>query len=356
MLQGLEYIRPKLASGAAVAVDYRVAANGHIYLSSLDQTGFRTRSASDHAAQAAQLMRKYQELSPGIRARSDLARALGQAGMCAVTAGDLEQGLFQLEEEASTRKAILKESPTDVENRRELALAESFISGVEFAPHGIGLGREREARERMTEAVRLYRELVHEDPRNVSARNDLGLALPQFAALELRADPRRAESALREGIRIFESLPQALGGRDRHIGLLWSNLSSLLRQRNRLPEARAARAEAQEMYAHDNPADALARGDFLTLWSEEGQFALQTGDVRQAVAAYTRVWNALSPSLPAVREDIPAAFQMASCAASLAQAHARAGNSEAAAEWKTKSSGIWQAWKGRYPQVDRQLE
>jgi len=339
-----------------VAADYRIAANGHVYLSGLDQFEFRARSASEHAAQAVVLMRKYQALAPGIRPRTDLVRVLTESAMSAVTAGNLEQGLTQLEEATATREAILRENPTDVENRRELALSNVFISGIQFTPEGIGLGHESEARTHMTEAVRRYRDLVEEDPRNVSARNDLGLTLPLLAALERRDDPHGAESALREAIRLFESLPPPFGGRDRHIGLAWSNLCSFLRQRNRLPEARAALAEAARMYAHDSPTDGMARGDFVTLWSEQGQFALQTGDAKEALAAYTRMWTALSPSLPAASEDLSAAFQLATCAAGMARAQAKTGNPAEAAEWKAKSSAICQPWKGRYPQPDRQLD
>ena len=356
MLQGLSYIQPKLDSGQAVALDYRVAANGHTYLSSLEQFGFRIKSASQHDAQAVDLMRKYQELAPGVRARSDMARVLGQSGSTALSAGTLELALSRYEEDASARTAMLKENPNDVENRRELAFAYQMSGQIQCNPEGIGLGLEDAALANMSKALQLFRELVEADPKNASARHDLGLSLLPLAGLQERADPHAAESSLREGIRIFASLPPAFSARDRHLGLAWCELSSLLRKTNRLKEAQRALAEAQTFYAHDTPSDEMARGDFVTLWREQGQAALQAGEAEPAVTAYARIWKELAASRAAVKEDMFAAFSVATCAGGLAQAHALAGNAAEAEVWKAKSVELWQPWKGKYPHVDRLLE
>ncbi len=352
IVQGLGYIQPKLSSGKAAAADYRAAANGHIYLSNMDHLAFRAHSASAEAAQAVALMRKYQELSPGIRARVDLARLLLQAGSAAVTEGNLEQGLAQMKESVETREAIRKEEPRDPENLRGSALADESISGILFDPEGIALGREREALPLMEESIRLFRELMDEDPRNASAREDLALNLPQLAELE----PHQAASLLHESLILFESLPPTFAGRDRHIGLILCDLASLQRREKRLAEAGASLAEAERKYARENPADPLARGDFLVLWNQQAEFALRTGDSKAAVAAWMRVWNALSPFPAAAREDMSAAFQMAVCARSLSRAFAQGGDAAEAARWQVKSAEVWQGWKGRYPAADRQLD
>ena len=352
IVQGLSYIEPKLSSGKALAADYRAAANGHVYLSRMDHLAFRAHSSSVEAAQAVALMRKYQQLSPGIRPRIDLARILLQAGDAAVTEGNLALGLARIKESAEAREAIRKELPRDTENLRGLALADEWISSILFDPTGVSLGRETEARPLIEESIRLFRQLVNEDPRNASARDDLALNITQLAELE----PQNADRLLRESLSLFESLPPAYAGRDRHIGLILCDLASRMRRENRLPEARAFLADAEKKYARDNPADQLARGDFLVLWNEQAEFALQTGDAKAATAAWMRVWNRLSPSLAAAKEDMPAAFQIANCASSLARAFAKLNDAAEAARWKAKSTEIWQPWKGRDPRADRRLD
>jgi tetratricopeptide (TPR) repeat protein len=257
-----------------------------------------------------------------------------------------------MKESVETREAIRKEEPRDPENLRGLALADESISGILFDPEGIALGREREALPLMEESIRLFRELMDEDPRNASAREDLALNLPQLAELE----PHRAASLLHESLSLFESLPPTFAGRDRHIGLILCDLASLQRRENRLAEARASLAEAERKYARENPADPLARGDFLVLWNQQAEFALRTGDSKAAVAAWMRVWNALSPFPAAAREDMSAAFQMAVCARNLSRAFVQSSDAAEAARWQVKSAEVWQGWKGRYPAADRQLD
>ncbi len=333
--EALALLQPRLDSGRAEADDFRVAANAHAYLSTLEGNSHHARLASEHSAQAVALMRKYQANTPGIAARSNLSRALTIAGASATTSGELERGEKLIQEAISMREAIRGEEPLNTENRRELAVAEMFLANVEYQPEGPSLGHQAEGIEASRKYVTYLRELVAADARNVSYRHSLGLSLKELGDLE--PDPVQAESEMRESLKIMEALPPSFKQRERHIGLVWAALSSVLRKQGRIAEADAALSEAPRWFAHDNPRDAVARGDFLRLWAEQGE--------------YTKIWEALSPSLPDAAEDIGVAYDLASCAHKLAKSHPEAG-----AAWNAKAVEVWAPWRNRYPAVDRQLE
>jgi len=90
---------------------------------------------------------------------------------------------------------------------------------------------------------------------------------------------------------------------------MWCVLSKALKRQGKSAEARAALAKAPAFYAKENPRDGLAQGDFLRLWAEQGD--------------YDRIWESLSPSLAAAREDAMLPYDLAACALKLAKARIR---------------------------------
>jgi hypothetical protein len=337
--RGLEILQPVLDSGRAGAPELRVAANAYTYLAQMAQQAFQASSAGRNAAQAVDLMRRYQAETPGMRARSDLARALMVAGQAIGAMGDLARAASMLRESIAMREAIRRESPADVENRREWAVAALFLAHVEYQPGPPSLEDRAAAAESMSVHIRLMRELAEADPRNASARHDLAMALKDFAESGTGfslSTPAPAESALREGIALLESLPPASAGRDRHIGLLWTSLSAVLREHGRAADSRAALDTAARHYANENPADPLARGDFLSLWSEQNDWG--------------KVWQALQPTLPAAPEDVYAAYALAECAMRLSRLQPAAADA-----WRARAAAAWSPWKDRFPASTRAL-
>jgi len=340
--EGLGYVQPRIASGKASAAEFRAAANGHTYLSTLESTAYHARAASEESAQAVALMRRYQEMTPGVRPRSDLARALAASSQAATSAGEIERAEALAQESAAIRMTIARESPRDVENRRETAVQKGAIALLEFEPDGPSLGRLDKALPARREATQIDRELVEADPRNAEAKHDLALDLKEVADLEKLSNPRLAEAELREGLDLLESLPPTYRERNRHIGLLLAVLSGVLKQEHRAADAQAALRRAVPMYAKEDPADPRVLGDLQRLWEEQGEYA--------------RIWDALSPSIPAAREDIMAAYNLAHCALARAASEIRSGRQDAASEWSARATRIWEPWKGRYPIADRQLD
>ena len=337
MLEARALIEPMIHSGKAGPADFRVAANIHTYLSSLELQAFHGKLAAGYAVRAVELMRKYQLATPGMRARSDLARVMSVGGGAAASTGDLAGAAAMLRESRAMRQALYREFPTDTENRRELAISGIFLAGVLYHSGGLGLGQAAEARKQLEEGVRLMREMAAEDPKNDSARHDLGLILKELADNISDQDPRAAEAYLREGLRVLEARPAGSPARERHIGLLHAVLGGVLKSAGRGAEARQELAVAERGFAHENPADALARGDFVQLWYEQGDF--------------DRVWQSIGNTVQAAPEDLYAAYRLADCAP---------------APWprpiprrrpagRLRRGRPWAPWKGRYPEADRIL-
>jgi hypothetical protein len=320
ILDGLAILEPAIAAGKGGAQEFRTAANAHTYLSQIDQQELHGKRAAEHAAKGVELMRKYQAVTEGVRARSDLARAIVTLASAAASTGDLARSEALLGESLAMREAIYREKPLDVENRREWAVALHQLAGLQFLPAARIVAAEREQ-------VRLMREIAEAGPKNDNARHDLGLALRDLADALAETDPHGAEAAAREAIRILAARPAGSPSRDRHVGLLHAVLSGLLRSQKRTAEARAAMAEAERGFARENPKDGLARGDFLTLWYVRGE--------------YGKVWERLSPSLPGASEDIYLAYELADCALRLGR--------------RQQASEIWAPWKGRIAEADRKL-
>jgi serine/threonine protein kinase len=358
--QGLAFVEPKIAARKADAGDYRAAANGHSYLIAIDLFGYHARSASRHAAQALELMREYQRLienppahkdpkdqpddpksvaADRLRARSNLARVMGQTAPPLAAAGELERAASVEGESIAMREAIRRESPNDVENRRELSVSECDLAYYRFNPRGPSLGDLAGAIEAARSAAAIVRTLIAEDPRNASVKHDLATTLQELADIQRETDPKAAEAALREGLDALEAIPVTFHERARHTGLLLATLSGVLRREGRAAEARSALERAVLGYAKEDPTDGRARGDFVSLWQEQQD--------------YRRIWDALTPSTPAAREDIMAAFDLAYCAAQLSS---HAGSAEEAARWQSKSAEIWAPWKGKYPGTDRIID
>ncbi len=336
IFDGLVFVQPAIDGDKAEAQDYRLAANGNAYLSAIERQSFHGKLASEHAAKAVDYMRRFQSLTPGMRARSDLAGALTVGGSAAGSAGDLRRAEALLQEGIEMRVAIHREAPADVENRREWAIAELQLAGVEFATDGPHLGNAAAALEARATYLRLMRELFEADPRNDSARHDLALGLKEAADAEETAAPRQAEADLREAIQLLESRPPTAPSRDRHIGLACVVLGGVLNRHGRRAEGQELLARGARFFAQENPRDSLARGDFIRLWYEQKDYAKEG--------------EALSPSIPGAAEDIDMAYQLADCALRLARVHP-----EATGEWKSKSAAIWAPRKGRYPAADRGL-
>lgn len=118
-------------------------------------------------------------------------------------------------------------------------------------------------------AIALFQQALEEDPRDVRARFDLGLAY------EMKGEPEPAERAYRAALEVDESFPEAL-----------NNLGLLLRAQGRLDEAVPLLREAVQ-----------ARPDFAEAQLNLALALEESGDRRAAIGAYRRAVQ-MSPEDP----------------------------------------------------------
>ena len=300
-------------------------------------------------------MRKYQKQTPGLRARSNLARAIGvESG--AASHFDLQRALTLRKEDLAILRQLIHENPNDVEVRREMAIGLNLKSDPEDQPDGPSLGLETEARLSIEEAIAMFRELSRQDPSNASATEDLAMAILRRALRDVSSHPARAETELAEPIVLMAGLPTSSSGRNRQIGLLYTALAQAYDAQSRTTQALAALDKAESLFGTEKSGDKFLQEDWLTFRRVRGRVLLHQGRTAPAIAEFNRRWQELAPGENVASENIEVAFDLAGTAGDLAAAYAAAGDASASSIWLDRKAKIWTAWQGKYPATDRRLQ
>ncbi len=288
--------------------DLRLMANGYTYLGSLERGQGRAPQALAAARGGLEWMQRYAAAEPGIRAASDLVRAMVGVGRQQIVAGDLDGARTTLLDVRRRREEIARGAPNDTENLREWATLDHFLGNLHGEAVGPNLRKPDEARRFYQESIDLLERLARADANNVNARHDLAGAYGKLADLTREKDPAAALPLYRRALEF------AAAAGSRSLEATW-----------KMSMSHAMRASGDVAGARRNAEQALAVGRKLTgedkgpeasrwlarYWCAAGLAALAAGD---RVAARERLSQAvaiLTPHEELARTNLELAVDLA---------------------------------------------
>ena len=360
--EALRLIDPVIRSGTAEAIDFRLAANGNTYLSSIEQGDANGPDALRYGRLGVDYMRRALALQNDYRTKKDLARVIEGVGRVTVMAGQLDSAFKTMEEAREIRVKLAGENPKDFENQRGLMANYSVQAELAGGPESPNRGDRTAAMEFAKEGVKVGEELVAGDPNNVPMRRDYCYILGQMGTLEADSDPLHAAILFRRSMAIADQLPESFSpGREIARAITRRSLGAFLRRLGERKESRALLSESGEIIrklSQAQPAppgvprlysvSELALGEALMAWK----------DMAGADQALHEAVNVLDPQAPKARTSLPQALELSTAYQGLERWLAASGRNEEAAELRRKRRELWEGWFQAAPSpfVRNQLE
>lgn len=312
----------------------------------------RYEEAARHARQAVELERKHR---PDQRSVSG---ALGILGNALRFQGDLEGALAACRE---ARENLEREARPD-ESRSQFNLASAlWREAVTLGSYdGVSLGRHEEAAALLEREIEILERLARADAHESGSRLRTATAVRELGPLLLEPDARRSIEVYELGLRRLSEVQNNRTARLQEADLLAGityPLRALGRQadstrsvKQALAKLKSAGGMAEERVFIGSEADRVLR-------AEAEDFAAR-GEARLAAAKYEDLLKLVEASNPNPGADLRDAMGMSRILRGLSQAHALAGNTEAATQAAGQRLELWRGWQQKLPGnafVERQL-
>lgn len=267
------------------------------------------RAALDHANRQIAILTALIGRFPGDRdLKRDLATALDDAAVPLTDLGNYAQAAEYFERSIGIREALLEIEPANVQTKRGLEMAYANYCALLGIPWSPNMGRPAEARTYCGKALALARELSAADPKDQTARFDLGYNLGQLGMVE--PDPDKVADSLKileEALSIFDPMVRAnptAADLVLRVELVRQYEGHRLQRLGRLTEAADSfRRALAELEAMTSAKPGQPKGTAVTLGNEEGLAEIYAGQgdnnaaLTYAQKALTRAqkYNALTP-------------------------------------------------------------
>ncbi len=309
--------------------------------------------------QARQYARKSAEAAVSLPSEARMrAASLSLIGSSLRSEGRLEEALQNLREARDVAERA--SFPVPAERALDLygiLLREARTLGQDG---GVSLGRTEEAIPVYREAVDLMEERASKDPRDQSARDRLATCSRELAELLEKKDPQGSLDMFDRGLRRLREVKNNLRARRREAQML-AESSYALRSMGRVPEARR-RIDAAFVLLRETKDYPAARinpdGEVASALRAQGDFEVQAGDRKAAVAIYERLFAAIMAWKPDTAGDLQDASQVSMLYSGMSDAYRRAGEAAKASALDQHRMDLWRQWDLKLPRnefVQRQL-
>ncbi len=253
------------------------------------------RAALDHANRQIAILTALMGRFPVDRdLKQDLANSLDDAAVPLTDLGSYTQAAEYFERSIGIREALLEIEPANVQTKRGLEMAYGNYCALLGIPWSPNMGRPAEARTYCGKALDLARELSAADPKDQTARFDLGYNLAQLGMVE--PDPDNVADSLEtleEALSILDPIVRAnpsAADPVLRVELVRQYAGHRLQRLGRLTEAADSfRRALAELEAMTNAKPGQPKGTAVNLGNEEGlaEIYAQQGD-RDAALTWAR--------------------------------------------------------------------
>jgi tetratricopeptide (TPR) repeat protein len=187
----------------------------HGHLAELLQTT-RPALALEHANQNVALLTEITRASPyDAELKYELASGLGAVASATKGTGDLEKSAAYFDQSIRMLEEMLAATPAKTQLFHNLNIVYTNYSALLGMPWSANLGRSAEARKYAERAVKLAREMVKADSRDMTARSRLAINLARLGTVPpARGDSGKSLKILQEAIEDFTQLAKTKQGGD----------------------------------------------------------------------------------------------------------------------------------------------
>jgi serine/threonine protein kinase len=302
---------------------------------------------------------------PGVEAQTALAASLGQLAQAKGALGEVEKALADYQQAAQIYEALLKAEPHQLNYRRALRGAYSWLGTFYGLPNFLNQGDTAKAIEYARKALALAAEIAAQDAKNVQARSDLASCHGRLGDALAQSDPARATEHYRRDLTILTTLlaeaPNEFRLKLRHAIALtrWaSHTCQTSSCRAALQTLRQARATLAALAAQD-PANTQLQSDQN---ANLRALALAYWRLGEPTAALTHAAMAAATAEKAAAlgpQDLHARWRVLRAYADLGWFHSRLGSDartplttriqhwQNARAWYQKALPVWQDWQTR---------
>ena len=320
-------------------------------------TGATAMGQLERAATLAQrstaYRRKVAEQDKSIAARGGLANSLATYARICRNAGRLNEAAGVLNESRTLLEGILAENPASYKARLNLANTLIALGRVVGDADGPSLGRTREAAEYFERGLRIGRELMASDSKEMMVRYNHSLGAWRLGDVIRPEDPVHALAAYDEAIAVLRAMATRNFSRDMPLMSVLAESTFALRQLGRNEEARQRLREARQIAAsYRDPKSAAALLCAEELSRAEAAWALADGRPLEAAALHQQFLaqaEAANPSVFDVKGQLSDAFTVAHRYGLLEAALRAAGQTGQAAEAASHRRELIEMWRKELP-------
>jgi tetratricopeptide (TPR) repeat protein len=338
--------------------DFRIRALTYLRVGERQRARGEIAEAVDTFQKALEDFRRYAKATGPGTAQSGVAQGLLRLAGAYGSRGDVERAVQTYREVVSLREQLAASNPKNVSQRRELAVAYTYLAEQLFSPMEFSAGNRTESLLVFRKALAINEELAALDPNNAQAQRDLILGLLKVAR---SLEPDAPETALQltqraERIARGRSLADPQGGDTQRIWIYsLYELASRLQALRRTPEALEIATKSLHLMEEVAKKDPGARGEVVDDHLFIGDLHVQLHDSGTARGHYDEALKLAQAIHAGAPRDLYALRQVADAHERIGHLHARLATGEQgdvssgdpcreARIWFQKTVDVWNVW------------
>ncbi|MGH9768203.1 MAG: hypothetical protein ACREAB_12275, partial [Blastocatellia bacterium] len=299
---------------------------------------------------------------PNDPAQHGLALAFSRLGDTQAEQGDLAATIESYRRSLLIHEALVKKQPDNAAYRREMKVAYNWAGNFSGNPHFLNLGDSAAALQYYRQGLVISEELAAADPKNSTAKFDLGVSNEKMGDILSETKPAQAAEFYRRALSATGDLliasPNQYRFLRRHTVFLWKRGAALHKLGDRkgaLQELNQALENLRELIAK-NPSNAELQGDLHATLTALADVLTETGERAKALDYGSQSLALAEKMVAANPADLYAQWRLAKSYSGLGQYHEspasppksrlteRIANWKQARDWRQKALSVWDEW------------